>query len=95
MDKILNSFFWEEILSMPIDIKKIDDKIYKSPLRKLVKFFETSRNKWKAKCQAAKYQNKLLKNKVWYLEKRKAELNKRVKELEKEISLHGLKKTLK
>ncbi len=77
------------------DIKKIDDKVYKSPLRKLVRFFETSRNKWKAKCQAAKYQNKLLKNKVWYLQRRKAELNKRVKQLEKEISRQGLKKTLK
>ena len=27
------------------------DKTYKSPLRKLVRFFEKSRNQWKAKHQ--------------------------------------------
>ena len=62
-----------------------DDKAYKSPMKKLVIFFEHSRNNWKTKCQGAKYQVKLLQNKVRYLEKRKVELNKRVKELEKEL----------
>lgn len=62
-----------------------DDNTYKSPMKKLVTFFERSRNKWKTKCQEAKYQVKLLQNKVRYLEKRKVELNKRVKELKKEL----------
>jgi hypothetical protein len=59
-----------------------DDNAYKSPMKNLVIFFEHSRNNWKSKCQQAKYQVKLLQNKVRYLEKRKVELNKRVKELE-------------
>ena len=69
-----------------------DDHAYKSPMKKLVKFFEHSRNKWKTKCQKAKYQVKLLQNKVRYLEKRKVELNKRVKELEKELRQNGEEK---
>ena len=31
------------------DTKKNNDKIYKSPIKKLVTFFERSRDKWKAK----------------------------------------------
>lgn len=76
------------------DIGKTNDKIYKSPIKKLVKFFEISRNKWKVKCQDVKYKNKLLKNKIRYLERRKADLNKRVKELEKELGQSSLKKNL-
>lgn len=34
---------------------------FRSPLRKLVTFFEASRDKWKAKYQRVKYQLKLLK----------------------------------
>ena len=36
---------------------------YRSPLRKLVFFFEKSRDKWKVKCQNAKYELRLLKRK--------------------------------
>ena len=72
--------------------RKPDDKDYKSPMRKLVKFFEKSRDSWKTKCQEAKYKVKILQNKVRYLEKRKAELDKRVKELEKELREHRQKK---
>jgi len=35
---------------------------YRSPMRKLLTFFKKSRDKWKAKCQDAKHQNKLLTN---------------------------------
>ena len=34
---------------------------YRTPLRKLLQFFVRSRDKWKAKCQAAKRENKSLK----------------------------------
>jgi len=37
---------------------------YKSPVRKLVNFFEKSRDNWKEKYQLTKKQNKKLKNKV-------------------------------
>jgi len=35
---------------------------YKSPQRKLVRFFEKSRDQWKAKCQTAKFTVKRLQN---------------------------------
>jgi len=34
---------------------------FRSPLRKLTTFFRGSRDKWKGKCQQAKYELKLLK----------------------------------
>lgn len=34
---------------------------YRSPLRKLLRFFRKSRDQWKGKCQAAKQENKSLK----------------------------------
>lgn len=58
---------------------------FKSPVRKLVPFFRDSRDKWKAKCQDAKYQVKLLKNRIRQMDKRKAELKQKVKVLEKEL----------
>jgi len=64
---------------------KSEDKSYKSPARKLIRFFEESRDQWKAKCLNAKYQIKLLSNKIRYLEKRKSDLTKKVKELEREL----------
>ena len=72
--------------------RKPDDSGYKSPMRKLAKFFENSRDNWKSKCKEAKYKVKMLQNKVRYLEKRKAELNKKVKELEKELRQYRQKK---
>ncbi|AOY59043.1 hypothetical protein [Desulfococcus multivorans] len=71
---------------------KPDDSGYKSPIRKLAKFFENSRDSWKSKCQEAKYKAKMLQNKLRYLEKRKAELNKRVKKLEEELQEYRQKK---
>jgi len=64
---------------------KSEDRVYRSPARKLIRFFEESRDQWKAKCLSAKYQIKLLSNKIRYLEKRKADLKKRVQELENEL----------
>jgi len=41
-----------------------EQNTYKSPVRKLVNFFEKSRDNWKEKYQLTKKQNKKLKNKV-------------------------------
>ena len=60
-------------------------KNYKSPKRMLVRFFEKSRNKWKDKCKKAKYQIKLLRNKMRYMEKNKTVFKNRVKGLEAEL----------
>jgi hypothetical protein len=46
-------------------------KKYKSPKWKLIRFFEGSRNKWKIKAKDAKYQIKLLRKRVKYLEQHK------------------------
>ncbi len=62
------------------------DKTYKSPLRKLVRFFEKSRNQWKAKHQQAKASVKRLKNRVHFLEQSKEQWKNRVPELELEIA---------
>jgi uncharacterized protein YlxW (UPF0749 family) len=57
-------------------------KEYKSPVSKLIAFFEKSRDAWKAKCLEAKYSVKKLRNQVRYLAARKKELKQRVRELE-------------
>ena len=49
------------------------EKTYSSPQRKLVKFFERSRNQWKAKAGAAKTVLKRLRMRVRRLEQRKAD----------------------
>ena len=63
-----------------------DTKDYKSPRRKLVKFFEKSRDQWKAKCIDAKGTVKKLKNRIRYLEANKNEWKRRAIELEKELA---------
>ena len=45
-----------------------DINSYKSPLRKLVKFFEKSRDSWKAKSLTNKKENRQLKKKLRTLE---------------------------
>ena len=42
---------------------------FRSPLRKLVVFFRDSRDKWKKKCQDAKYELKLLKRRYGNLQR--------------------------
>lgn len=62
------------------------EKQYKSPRRKLVQFFERSRDRWKAKYGDTKRTVKRLQNKVRFLEERKAHYKERVKELERELA---------
>lgn len=61
-------------------------KSYKSPQRKLVSFFEKSRNQWKARCHKAKSKVKQLKNKVRFLEESRQQWKNRTKELERELA---------
>ncbi len=62
------------------------DKEYKSPLRKLARFFEKSRDQWKAKCREAKEQIKLLKNRVRFLEQSRDRWKSEAKELKAEVA---------
>jgi len=66
--------------------------MFQSPITKLVTFFRKSRDGWKAKCQQAKRQNKLLGNQVRAVEKSREhwketarEARRRVRELEREL----------
>jgi mannitol-1-phosphate/altronate dehydrogenase len=65
---------------------------FRSPMRKLVRFFRASRDRWKEKCQRAKAESKLLGNQVRAVEKSRAhwkqqfrEQQKQVKELQREL----------
>ena len=65
---------------------------YTSPLKTLVVFFRRSRDNWKAKCQQAREQNKLLKNQVRAVERSREhwkdvarEQSARIVELEREL----------
>jgi chromosome segregation ATPase len=58
---------------------------YKSPRHKLLRFFEKSRDQWRAKCTRAKATVKRLQNRVRFLEKSKTRLQHRVSELEADV----------
>jgi chromosome segregation ATPase len=63
----------------------VSEKKYKSPKSKLIRFFEGSRNKWKKKTKQAKYQIKLLRKKIKYLERNKQEYKEYSKNLETQL----------
>jgi hypothetical protein len=62
------------------------DSPYKSPQRKLVRFFARSRDQWKEKCLAAKAVGKGLKHRMRFLERSKDHWKRRVHELEGELT---------
>ncbi|QTA93051.1 hypothetical protein [Desulfonema magnum] len=62
------------------------EKIYKSPRRKLVRFFEKSRDQWKEKCRDARVRNKRLSNRVRFLEKGREKLKNQVRDLRAELA---------
>jgi len=71
------------------------EKKYKSPTSKLLKFFEKSRDAWKKKCRDAKRTIKGLKNRIRTLEQSKEHWKDRTQELEAEIArLHSQKDAL-
>ncbi len=57
---------------------------YKSPLRKLVIFFEKSRDKWKQKYQPSRKDIKSLKNKLYYQQQKEKNQSQRIETLEEE-----------
>ncbi|MCK5905151.1 MAG: hypothetical protein KAG86_07690 [Gammaproteobacteria bacterium] len=58
---------------------------YKSPVRKLVKFFEQSRDQWKEKHQTTKKTNKYLKNRIRTLQASKAKWREEALDLRKQL----------
>jgi hypothetical protein len=62
-----------------------ESRVYKSPGRKLIKFFEESRNKWKVKTQESKKIIKRQKNRINFLQKSKKNWKERARALEAEV----------
>jgi hypothetical protein len=62
------------------------DKEYKSSVRKLARFFEKSRDQWKAKCQEANKMIRLLKSRVRFLEKSRERWRQRAREMEQRLT---------
>ena len=71
---------------MPDHQRDTNAKRCKSPLRKLVYFFEESRNRWKSKYKQTKSNVKRLENKNRYLKNRNTQLKQQVKNLESELN---------
>lgn len=59
---------------------------YKTPLRKLVKYFESSRDSWKKRAQDAAIEAKLKRNRIKFLEESKAKLKQENLELKQRLS---------
>ena len=60
-------------------------KIYRSPTRKLMRFFERSRDGWKRKRQEAKVLNRRLSNRVRKLEASRDRWKERARSHEEEL----------
>jgi len=63
-----------------------EKSVYKSPERKLIRFFETSRNKWKIKARESKRVLKRLKNRIRFLESSRARWKDKAQRLEVELA---------
>jgi chromosome segregation ATPase len=70
----------------------MQEKTYKSPLKKLVRFFEQSRDNWKNKYFEKKKELKRATNRIYDLESRKEEWKERA--LKAEIQLEEMNKNL-
>jgi len=62
------------------------EKTYSSPQRKLVKFFERSRSRWKAKSQAAKTVIKRLGTRLRRVEQKNADYQQQVGVLQRQVA---------
>jgi uncharacterized coiled-coil protein SlyX len=70
--------------ALPMEARR--EKTYSSPQRKLVKFFERSRDQWKAKAGVAKTGLKRLGTRVRRLERRKADYQHQVAALQTQVA---------
>ena len=63
----------------------MQEKTYKSPIKKLVKFFESSRDNWKRKYLEKKKELKRATNRIYDLEHRKDEWKDRAIKAEEKL----------
>ena len=76
----------------------MQEKTYKTPMKKLVRFFESSRDNWKEKYLLKKKDLKRITNRIYDLEKRKDEWKERALEAEaklKDIEINISKDSVK
>lgn len=64
------------------------DKVYKSPVKKLVRFFEKSRDQWKAKYGEAKTTIIYLRNRVHFLEKSRDQWKRQAQEATEKLKVY-------
>ena len=62
------------------------DKEYTSPVPKLARFFEKSRDQWKAKCREAKRMLKCLRSRNRFLQKSRDQWRQKAKQLAQELA---------
>ncbi len=67
-------------------MESTNEKIYTSPQRKLVKFFEHSRDRWKAKSQAAKTVLKRVGTRLGRVERRTAAYQEQLAALQAQVT---------
>ncbi len=68
---------------------RTETKQYRSPIKKLAKFFEQSRDRWKARCLEAKGRIKLLHTKVADLQASRERWKEEAKRLRVEVAQLG------
>jgi hypothetical protein len=67
------------------DLMSVADPLpYTSPLKKLVRFFQRSRDQWKEKCQTAKRENNSLKIRLAAMKESRDRWREKAKQLETE-----------
>lgn len=65
---------------------RTETKQYRSPVKKLMRYFEQSRNKWKERCLEAKQRIKLLHTKVADLQASRERWKEEAKQLRVEVA---------
>ena len=63
---------------------------YRSPISKLLRFFCRSRDKWKAKCKAAKRENKSLKYRLAVMTENRNRWKAEVRDLRKSLQVETI-----
>jgi len=59
---------------------------YKSPMHKLIKFFEKSRDEWREKAKKRSYENKILRKRIKYLESNRDSLKAKAENLQSDLN---------
>jgi len=72
-----------------------NDKVYKSPKRKLVRFFEKSRDNWKRKYKEAKKTIRYLKDRMRSLEKSRDYWKEQAREANEKLKIYEAEKNKK